>query len=670
MSLNPLGGGTGMDINSMVRKIVDAERVPKQQRIDGERTRIDTSISAYGRLRESLDTMKNLMANFRREEAFAVRKVESTDEEAVSATATTDAIAGRYAIDVLQLAQSQKVASEPLGDDLRFGPGKLQIQLGKNKFTVEVNENARLMDVVRGINGASGNPGVRASVINDTEGQRLIVASDKSGVENQVKISAETDVNNPLRKLEYKTLEERVKSLEEARRAAADALAAPRPGQEVADPDPNAEQEGEGQAAGQINDDASRLGAAADALTGAAEALTAAATAGQVGAASGLDSALDGAAAAGESILPEDTIPGWNESASGTLLDSYRAPMPELDEIAIEKMTAVPGWSNTASGTLTDSYQTPKEAEEARQKLLQERSDAIDAALDKGEITEEQAHQMRLEQMSPEERAYQIKIDDTQAALRAAEDSMNAYRGMTETQSAQDSIVMLDGIAQLSSENNVIEDAIQGIDITVKGVTDPNKKSTEIDVEYDRETVRNEIEQFVNAYNQFYATSKELSLNQPGGATGPLAGDSIVRTAESRLKNVFTSSINSAPEDLKTLTEFGITTTRQGTLEINYEMLDKQLENNFTRLGEFFGGKDGFAKKVEDAIQTLTGPTGTLRTRENTLRDQNFRLQDEQVSLDRRMEGLEQRTHNKFAAMQDATAKMQSQLSGMMSALG
>ena len=37
MSLGPLGMSGGMDINSMVSKIVDAERVPKQQRIDNER---------------------------------------------------------------------------------------------------------------------------------------------------------------------------------------------------------------------------------------------------------------------------------------------------------------------------------------------------------------------------------------------------------------------------------------------------------------------------------------------------------------------------------------------------------------------------------------------------------------------------------------------------------
>ncbi len=58
MSLGPMGMNTGFDINSMVSKIVSSERVPKQQRIDNERAGIDTSISAYGRLRESLDTMK------------------------------------------------------------------------------------------------------------------------------------------------------------------------------------------------------------------------------------------------------------------------------------------------------------------------------------------------------------------------------------------------------------------------------------------------------------------------------------------------------------------------------------------------------------------------------------------------------------------------------------
>jgi flagellar hook-associated protein 2 len=183
--------------------------------------------------------------------------------------------------------------------------------------------------------------------------------------------------------------------------------------------------------------------------------------------------------------------------------------------------------------------------------------------------------------------------------------------------------------------------------------------------------VREDIEQFVAAYNQFYQVTQELSGVDPRtGMAGPLAGDSIVRSADSRLKSVFSSRVEPAPEELKTLTEFGITTTRQGNLEINYDMLDRQLNNNFNKLEDFFGGNQGFAKKVEDAIQGLTGVTGSIRNRERSMVERTYRLQDDQATLDRRMDNLEKRTHAKFTAMQDATSKMQSQLSGMMNALG
>ncbi|WP_438887771.1 hypothetical protein, partial [Bacillus cereus group sp. BC330] len=61
-------------------------------------------------------------------------------------------------------------------------------------------------------------------------------------------------------------------------------------------------------------------------------------------------------------LRPEERIPGWTETASGTLLDSYPEPQPELDENGLAKAADIPGWSNTASGTLLDSYVTPKEA--------------------------------------------------------------------------------------------------------------------------------------------------------------------------------------------------------------------------------------------------------------------------------------------------------------------
>ncbi|WP_286296362.1 flagellar filament capping protein FliD [Vibrio apostichopi] len=674
MSFGPMGISSGMDINSMVSKIVDSERVPKQQRIDNERTRIDTSISAYGRLRESLDSMKNLMTNFRQEKAFAVRTVESTDEGLVSATATTEAIAGKYAVDVLQLAQSHKVASDVLSEDMKFGPGKLQISLGDQSFDVQVSDRSKLIEVVRGINGADKNPGVRASIINDVEGPRLIVASNQSGSDQQININVESDSANPLKKLEYRTLEERVKSLEKARLAAQELLALTPAGQAaelidnaIANDDPNATE---------TLDENGNIIPATQTDSSAADEGSQSLSYGEQAAADG-QAALDAAQAA-KSVMPEDNIPGWSETASGTLLDSYYSPELELDEKAIEKAPDVPGWSNAASGTLTDSYVTPKEAqqkleaEQARieEKIAQEKTELAEK-VEKGELTAEQAKTIERSKLSPEEREQLEKVDKVQADLAQAQQSFDTYSGMTEVQAGQDSMVVLDGVAQLSSNNNVIEDAVEGIDITVKGKTPKDKPPAEIGVEYDRNSVRQDIESFVSSYNQFYQVSKDLAGVDPTtGQKGPLSGDSTVRNADSRLKGVFSSSIEGAPDNLKSLTEFGITTTRQGSLEINYDMLDRQLNNNFDKLGEFFGGNNGFAKKVEDAIQGITGITGSIRTREKSLVEQNYRLVDDQSALDRRMDSLQNRTHSKFTAMQDATSKMQSQLGSMMNALG
>ncbi|MDF9399785.1 flagellar filament capping protein FliD [Vibrio sp. 1180_3] len=659
MSLGPMGMNTGMDINSLVSKIVNAERVPKQQRIDNELGQIDASISAYGRLKESLDTMKNLMTNFRQEKAFALRKVDTTDENIVSATATTDAIAGKYAIDVLQLAQSHKVASDVLDKDAKFGPGKLQISLGNKKFDIDVQANSKLIDIVRGINGSKTNPGVRAAIINDVEGPRLIVASNLSGKDNAIKINAQSETGNPLKNLEYKTLEERVKDLEKARSVAQQIISPLTPAQQkiaarVAEKIGEAAREVD---QSMVNEVQQAAGIADDSV-------------GELP-----DSAVKTAAAVGVAankyLKPSERIPGWTETASGTLLDSYYEPEPELDAKALEKSADVPGWSNTASGTLVDSYVTPKEAQAKLEQQLAAEKSAIAKAIQSGEISPEQAKQMERAKLEPEERAYLEKVDQAEADLKAAQDSFDAYQGMIQVQANQDSMVVLDGVATLSSNNNVIEDAIEGVDLTLKGKSPQGKAPAEIGVEYDRQSVRNDIEQFVAAYNQFHQVSQDLAGVDPRtGQAGPLAGDSIVRSADSRLRTVFSTKIEQAPEEIKSLTEFGITTTRQGTLEINYSMLDRQLNNNFNKLGDFFGGNQGFAKRVEDAIQSMTGVTGSIRTREKSLVERNYRIADDQAALDRRMDSLEKRTHSKFSAMQDATSKMQNQLAGMMNALG
>lgn len=657
MSMSPMGMGGGLDINSMVSKIVESERLPKQQRIDRERSDIETNISGYGRLQESLDTMKNLMTTFRQDETFASRAISSSDDAVVSATASPDALAGRYTIDVLQLAQAQKLASSPIRDDAKFGPGKIEISLGKKSFSIDiVGQNNKLTDILTQINTARSNPGVQASIVKDDGGSRLILASDKPGESNKVKIEVDAKYNNQLHRLGFNPdLDPKISTqfdiptllqYQQVPEVAAQQQPVREP---ITEKDVPALSDEEKYAyfkplVDYANRELAREEKAAKEIIMQQEATAALST---------LEDPTD----------PTSGMSGWSERTAGTL----QAALPSEDE-KVELAKAAKQGDQDAAEALAELGQTPDTVFQAagityKAPQPAPKKELVEAAKEKVEQLPPTIKEIAKEKLEPIEKIVEnIKPEGPRKPL---------YSGLQEIQAASSAKVVLDGVARISSDTNVIQDAVKGVDITLKGTTKEASKRIELDVQFDRNTVKAAIEQFVNTYNQFYETTKALSGYDPAtGQGGPLAGDSVVRSAESRLKSAFVSPVESAPEGIKTLIELGISTSRQGTLEINHAMIDRQLNENFGQLHTFFGGNKGFAKKIEDVIQSMTGVAGPIRTRLNTMRDQNYRLNTQQVDLDRRIESLQERTRSKFSNMQDVTGKMKAQLSGMMSALG
>jgi Flagellar capping protein len=159
MSVKAAGMGGGMDINAMVTKIVDAERAPKQERIVKRTNEVETDISAFGRLKESLDKLKTQMYDFRRNEGFAARTTSVSNPDALGASATPDAIPGRYQIDVQQLAGAHKLVSPGVDAEASLGSGKLTITMGNRTSVIDVPQGKdSLADVVRAINSDPKNP--------------------------------------------------------------------------------------------------------------------------------------------------------------------------------------------------------------------------------------------------------------------------------------------------------------------------------------------------------------------------------------------------------------------------------------------------------------------------------------------------------------------------------
>ena len=94
----------------------------------------------------------------------------------------------------MNLASAHRLASKPYldgGATTAIGYGSLAITVGDESFDVEIPQDANTLEDIRdAINNSSDNTGVQATLLNGTEGTRLILTSRKTGEEHAIKIVA------------------------------------------------------------------------------------------------------------------------------------------------------------------------------------------------------------------------------------------------------------------------------------------------------------------------------------------------------------------------------------------------------------------------------------------------------------------------------------------------
>lgn len=187
------GVGSGLDINSLVSQLVSAENASRSAPILRREAAATTKISALGTLKGALGAFKGALTPLRNLDVFAARKATSADTDRFTATASSAAAAGSYDVEVLNLASAHRLASNPYldGADAAIGYGSLAITVGDDSFDVEIPQDANtLADIRDAINNSSDNSGVQATLLNGTEGTRLILTSRKTGAEHAIKVVA------------------------------------------------------------------------------------------------------------------------------------------------------------------------------------------------------------------------------------------------------------------------------------------------------------------------------------------------------------------------------------------------------------------------------------------------------------------------------------------------
>lgn len=193
------GIGSGLDINSIVSQLVAAEAEPVNARLNTRETSLGSELSAFGTLKGALSAFQTSISRLEDPLAFQVYKASSSNDEVFSATTDDTAVAGSYNIEVIQLAQAEKLRSADFTDSSEvMGAGTLDISLGAETFQLTIDSSNNTLEGIRdAINIASDNPGVRASLITVDSGTQLILSSDQVGASNTINVLATDDGTVP-----------------------------------------------------------------------------------------------------------------------------------------------------------------------------------------------------------------------------------------------------------------------------------------------------------------------------------------------------------------------------------------------------------------------------------------------------------------------------------------
>lgn len=184
--VNTLGAGSGIDVRSLAQSLVDAEKVPKQERIEAKIAKSEAKITGYGAVKFALSELKNAFGRLNDASDFSSIRPANTQPSAFGVTASTTAEAGSFSIEVLQTALAQRTASSSFADratPLNGGAAfKLHLSVGgTNQGAIDVT-TATPAGMVSAINGAK--LGVTAQLINTGNGFNVVVTGETGATQN------------------------------------------------------------------------------------------------------------------------------------------------------------------------------------------------------------------------------------------------------------------------------------------------------------------------------------------------------------------------------------------------------------------------------------------------------------------------------------------------------
>lgn len=204
------GIGSGLDINSLVERLMTVERQPLTA-LATKKGMIESKISALGQIRSSLDALKTAAQRMTTQDKLLTLKTTVADTSIATVSTSNSATPASFSLEVEQLASAQKLsspefasASSSLGNaagsvTIEFGTysaGVYSLNPDRAAFTVNVEAAKMTPEGIRDVINQA-NKEVSASLVNSGTGVMLVLTNAKTGANQHMRLTvSDPDGNN------------------------------------------------------------------------------------------------------------------------------------------------------------------------------------------------------------------------------------------------------------------------------------------------------------------------------------------------------------------------------------------------------------------------------------------------------------------------------------------
>ncbi len=222
---------------------------------------------------------------------------------------------------------------------------------------------------------------------------------------------------------------------------------------------------------------------------------------------------------------------------------------------------------------------------------------------------------------------------------------------------AQSAKLTVDGLAVTRDSNN-IDDVVEGLSFDLKEIG-----TSTLNVAKDEAGVEANVKKFVDAYNTLMTFINTETNVTPVNDTskpvvGALVGDASVRTLVNSIRSELVSPQGEGA--LRALADMGITTKKDGTLEMDSDKVKKAVSTDFEGVAAYFTGDSGLASRLGDKLKPYTDGGGILESRTDSLQATIDKVDKQKEDLSTRMKAVEERLYKQYNAMDSLVAQLMS----------